>query len=863
MVGSPHPRRRPVGPFVRFAFGVAFSLVGSPHVRGADLGEAEKLFCTGKYAECQKLTAGEIAKGADAASWWVLKVRAETARGEYTAAGKTIEDARTRFPDDLVLHLLAHEVYRTSGREKEAAAALAAVQRQIDNRAASTPAERVALGRYLLSTGADAKEVLDRYFNPVVKNTPAYLDAHLAVAELALTKHDRALAAETLQKAPKESAGQDPRYHHLLARAFAEDDRARAMKAIAEALAINPHHADSLLFRADHLIDAEDFAGAEDVLKTVLATDPGEPRAWAYRAAITHLHEDAAGEKAAREKALARWPGNPHVEHLIGRKLSQDYRFKEGAAYQRKALEKDKQYLPAKAQLCLDLLRLGDETEGWKLAAEVFAADGYNVVAHNLVALRDQLSKFRNITADGFVLRMEEKEADLYGRQALAVLQRAKKVLCEKYGVRLDKPITVEIFPRGQDFAVRTFGMPGSEGVLGVCFGPVITVNGPAAQGTSPSSWEAIVWHEFCHTVTLHKTRNKMPRWLSEGISVYEESLENPGWGRWMTPRYREMTLGDDLIPLSRLSSAFLSPKSALHVQFAYFESALAVEFLVSRYGFDALKTALDDLGAGLSVNEALERRTGRPLAKLDSEFTDFARARAKSVAPDATWEEPDLKDEADSAAVRVWLQKHPQSFWGRQRLCRGLVREQKWAEAEKELNGLRGVYPEYAGPNNAYELLAVLYRQTARPKEEGAALEEWAKRDGDATAAHQRLIELGAAAGDWTAAARNARRWLAVNPLAPAPHRALAQAGEHLNERNEATTAYRAVLRFGVPDAASVRYRLAVLLEQSGERDAARREVLKALEEAPRFREAHELLLKLVAAAEKSPAPPRPEKNP
>ena len=50
------------------------------------------------------------------------------------------------------------------------------------------------------------------------------------------------------------------------------------------------------------------------------------------------------------------------------------------------------------------------------------------------------------------------------------------------------------------------------------------------------------------------------------------------------------MILGDDLTPLSQLSSAFLAPKSAMHIQFAYQESALAVEFLVGKAGLDALK---------------------------------------------------------------------------------------------------------------------------------------------------------------------------------------------------------------------------------------------------------------------------------
>ncbi len=58
--------------------------------------------------------------------------------------------------------------------------------------------------------------------------------------------------------------------------------------------------------------------------------------------------------------------------------------------------------------------------------------------------------------------------------------------------------------------------------------------------------------------------------------------------------------------------------------------------------------------------------------------------------------------------------------------------------------------------------------------------------------------------------------------------------------------TAYQGVLLFGVPDAADVRYRLAVLLDESGERDKARREVLKSLEDAPRSRDALDLLLRL-----------------
>ncbi len=433
-----------------------------------------------------------------------------------------------------------------------------------------------------------------------------------------------------------------------MACALSAEDRAGTAKALAEALKINPSHVDSLLLQADQLIDAEAYAEADQTLKRIFEVNPREPRAFAYQAVLAHLRGDGKTEESARQKGLERWQSNPEVDHLIGRKLSGKYRFAEGAARQRQALAIDPEYHPAKIQLCQDLLRLGEEEEGWKLAAEIFSKDAYNVVAYNLITLRDRLSGFRTLEGDGFIVRMEGREADLYGQRVLSLLRRARKTLGEKYGVTIREPVIVEIFPQRKEFAVRTFGLPGAEGFLGVCFGRVVTANSPASQGAHPANWEAVLWHEFCHVITLNKTLNKMPRWLSEGISVYEEGREDPSWAMALNAQFRAMILGDALTPLSRLSSAFLAPKTPIHLQFAYFESALAVEFMVQRFGTPALKGLLDDLGAGMSSNEALPRRTKLSLDQIDGDFARFARQRAEKVAPDATWEEPDLPDDAD-----------------------------------------------------------------------------------------------------------------------------------------------------------------------------------------------------------------------
>ncbi len=841
-------------PFLEFAILAITALFSPSAARAVDLDEAQNFFRTGRYEECARAATEELGNGARDEGWILLKVQAERMRGKSADAIAAADEGVRHFPWSVLLHWTAHEVYRENGRAGEALGELAAIEtlvRRMPQRYGA-PANRLVLGRFFLSRGADARKVLDQFYDVARKEEPEFVDVYLATAELALSKQDFALAADTLQKAPK-TAAEEPGYHYLLARAFSNDDRARSEKALAEALKINPNHIDSLLLQADHQIDGERYDEAEHTLQKVFAVNAQEPRAWAYRAVLAHLRNDAAGEAKARQSALARWEKNPEIDHIIGRELSSKYRFQEGAAAQRRALAIDPDYLTAKVQLCDDLLRLGDEKEGWKLADEIFTADGYNVVAYNLVNLRDRLAGFRTLEGDGFLLRMDPREADLYGQRVLTLLQRARKTLGEKYGVRFSEPVIVEIFPSRKEFAVRTFGLPGAEGFLGVCFGRVVTINGPASQGEHPSNWEAVVWHEFCHAVTLGKTRNKMPRWLSEGISVYEEEQENRSWGEMLSPQFRAMLLGDELTPLSKLSAAFLAPKSAKHLQFAYFESALAVEFLIKRFGLPALQGILDDLGEGKSMNEILPGRTKMSLDQLDHDFTEFARQRAKSVAPELTWEEPELPVDADSKAVSAWLESHPKSFYGLKRLAVRLGVEQKWTEAKDLLEKLKQLYPEYVGTENAYMLLAALARHNSNTAAERQALEDLVARDGDASPAYLRLMEIDEAAGDWQGVTTNAQRLLAVNPLIPAPYRQLAKASERLGKRDDAISAYRGLAILDDSDPAGVHYHLAKLLRDGGQTAEARREVLKSLEDAPRFREAHQLLLELVQAGKSS----------
>ncbi len=818
----------------------------SGSARGADLATGEALFRSGQYDECATMAAQEIAAGAEI-GWHMVLVESHLARGRTQEALAAVEAAIERFPRSVSLRLLARRARIEAGQDPALASDFEAIEEIIVRSGGrfSSPLDRIALGRYFLMRGADPRTVLERFYDVSLKENPDLLEGYFAAAELALAKDDFALAAATLKKAPP-AAAQDPRSHALLARAYDNDDPAGSAREVAAALKLNPRHVESLLLAAEHKIDAERYAESAETLKAVLAVNPREPRAHAYLAALAMLRSKDQDAAALKAQALANRPRNPEVDYLIGRTLSAKYRFEQGAKHQREALTIDPDYAPAKLQLCQDLLRLGDEAEGWKLAAQVLDKDAYNVVAYNLVSLRDHLKGFRTIEADGIVLRMDPREADLYGDRALALLKRARATLAARYGVTLSSPITVEIFPERKDFAVRTFGLPGADGLLGVCFGKVVTANSPRSQGEHPANLEAVLWHEFCHVITLARTRNRMPRWLSEGISVHEEARADPAWATALNPTFRKLILGPELTPLSQLSSAFLNARTALHVQFAYFESALAVEFLESRFGLDTIKWLLDDLGNGQTLEDALPKRSKMTLTQIDQAFGDFARQRAKGTASQATWEEPELPAGADAKALGGFVAEHPNSFWGLRRLAARLVDDRRWGEATTVLEKLKGLYPEFTGPDNAYTLLAAVHRGQGDAAAEERVLEELAARSGDAAPAFARLMELARARGDWAAVARNARRMLAVNPLVSEPHRMLALAAEKTGTLDEAIAAARAVVLLDQIEPAGAHYQLASLLARAGKPAEARRETLKAIEEAPRFLAAYRLLLDL-----------------
>jgi tetratricopeptide (TPR) repeat protein len=302
------------------------------------------------------------------------------------------------------------------------------------------------------------------------------------------------------------------------------------------------------------------------------------------------------------------------------------------------------------------------------------------------------------------------------------------------------------------------------------------------------------------------------------------------------------------------MGTAFQRPKTPAHLQFAYYEASLIIEWLVQKWGMEKLRACLADLGRGLAMNAALAANFA-PVEKLDAEFAEFAKARAKATGPRLDWTEPKRGEIASAQKLDEWLAKNPDNFTALNEKAAAHLRAREWEAAKKPLRRLIELYPDQHDSESAYAQLAIAHNELGEFAEEEAMLKKVADLCADAPDAYERLMEIAARRKEWKAVLEWSQRFTAVNPLLPAPHRHAAEAREASGDKPGAIASYRTLLALDPPDPAGVHFSLAKLLHATAAPDA-KKHALLALEEAPRFRAAHELLLELSGApAAKSPA--------
>ena len=798
-------------------------------------GPAETLFIKGEYVKCVSLCEEGLESGF-VPRLAALELRALLEIGKYEDANvKAVSFWRTsRYDPELVLAVA--EVFRATGGKENAKG----VVEMLRNGAPDPPwdsgsAAITAYAELAMISGTDGKEVLTELLEPAKEFDPKERDVYISIARLGLKHHDMELAAENFRAGLKLFPG-DAEF--LLGMELAgvslpdtEYDEENGIIGYADlALKANPNFPEALLYKANQLTGSKDFEAAGKMLTRLFAVNPSHPQGHGLAAAISLVNEDVAAAEASLKRALDFWPDNPDVWSIVGETLAGQYRFAEGLVYLRKAAAASPDSPGILFELGSNQLRFGELEEGWRNVARAQELDPYHVAAFNLIALRDKIAAYPVLEKSDVMLRMSPEDMAVFGQRAMDLAVRSKETLAEKYRMELTQPVMVEMLPAQEDFAIRTFGLPGGESFLGVCFGPLITMTSPRGK-LGRANWESVLWHEMAHTVTLDMTRHRIPRWLSEGISVYEERQAREGWGQGMTSDFRARLLEDELAPIEALDKLF----AGRDIMLGYYQSSLVVEFIIDRFKIEGMRRILNDLSGGISLEKALTSHT-LPLSELNSEFKNFARALAGAYGPGLDWSpisDTEYKEYRDDP--EKWVAANPKRYTTTMMLAAKFLEEGNWTEAKILAEGIIREVPDNREEYNPYEVLAAAHKGLGDARGERAALLKLYSLDANRSEAAARLLKIEGSD------ARDADRLLEINPFQDQAYRNLAKA-------NASPEDYGSLLALEPRDASRLHYELAVILKET-DPETAIRHTLQALEDNPRFKLALDLLVTLKKA--------------
>src|ERR1700722_3689376 len=359
-----------------------------------------------------------------------------------------------------------------------------------------------------------------------------------------------------------------------------------------------------------------DQAAAE--ADTALKIAPDSLDAMAVHASIELLADRPPDECLARISALNPTYGQGYA--LVAHHLILRGRYLDGVAYFRKAIAADPLLWSARAELGVNLMRLGQDTEARQQLEKCYANGYRNEATVNSLRLLDSYKNFVVLKDDTTILKLHRKESDLLYPYFLAELKRSMAAYEQKYRMKLAGPVQVEVYPDHEDFAVRTLGMPGL-GALGVTFGDVVAMDSPSGRKPGDFHWASTLRHEMSHVFILAATNHRVPRWFTEGLAVHEETQASPEWGDSITPDIIVALRDHKLLPVADLDRGFIHPEYATQVLVSYFEAGRMCDYIQQHFGAQKLLDLVQQFAIPRSTPEAVRTVLGMAPEAFDKEF--------------------------------------------------------------------------------------------------------------------------------------------------------------------------------------------------------------------------------------------------
>ncbi len=792
---------------------------------------ADKSFRAGRYDEVETV-AQAFPKDELIAVYRALGV---AARGDYARAESILRPVATASPGgEAALELGLLQLYvgkRTEGRR--------ALQLVVTADGAN-PSAREYLRAARASRALHRIDDAQSLFRDANALAPGDARLNTEWGHLFLEKYDKANAAKSYEEALKS----DPEYGPALlgmARALADENPPQAVVFAQRVLKQNPKDAGAELVLAQVAVYQDKKADVKAALDRVLEFNPQQLEALSMKAAMAYVEGRDADYQQAVAEALKINPVYGEVHRTVGEITAHYYRFDEAVEHTRKAIALDRENFRAVADLGAQLMRTGDERNARRNLETAFRIDRWDVQTYNLLELLDNLEPFDTIKEGDMIIRLAPEESPVMKNYVPMLAKESLDTLSKRWEFTPKGPILLEMFPKHDDFAVRTLGLPGMIGALGACFGRVVTLDSPTAREPGTFNWGETLWHEMAHVITLQLSGNRLPRWLSEGTSVFEERRARSDWGRDMDIPFARAIDRGAVIKIRELNSGFSSSQT---INFAYYQASLVVEHIHDTYGQAKLRALIAAYADGSDTETAIRKALGIDIDELQKGFDQslekrYADMRRALKAPEG------LKENTSADQLKALASANPDNFTVQMMLGESLAASNPDA-AIAAFEKAAQILPNVRGEDSPQAAIAAVATKKGDKARAARALETLTTYDHTNLQAARELVTLVDPAKEANRLQLALTRIVSLDPFDGAAHAQLGRMALNANETADAVRLFRVALAAKPLDKASAHADLAEALHKAGQREEARKQVLEALLIAPTYTRAQDLLLKL-----------------
>ena len=719
------------------------------------------------------------------------------------------------------------------------------VYNESENLTAAELRSVAAAVRYLsLSDWALAQDALRAYDESIAAD-PGDPEPRIGVGELFLERFRFDLAQESFEEV-LEVSPEHPRALLGLAKTFKLAGLPGAFDLTQRSLEANPNLVGARAFHAELLLESEDLDRALEELEKALEVNRSSLQALSVLAATRFLQGDGAGFTATTRRVLEINPRYSQLYNTLAEVSVRNRLYGQAVEFAERAVELDPTSWRGFTILGINQMRTGSMRAGRANLETAFEGNPYDPWTKNTLDLLDTLVQYPETSTTRFQFAIDGTESDLLTLYFGDLAEAAYDSLSRKYGYRPATPVRVEVFAHHADFSVRTVGLAGL-GALGVSFGRVVAMDSPSARAVGEFNWGSTLWHELAHTFHLGLSNHRVPRWFTEGLAVFEERRARPGWGDDVSPGFLLAYLDDRLLPVSELNNGFMRPAYPEQIGYSYYQASLVCELIERNHGFEALVAMLREYGATKSTKDVFETVLGTDMKQFDRMFDDYMNERfsgplAALQSAGSAGEPPHRSREQIAERAR----DNPDDFVAQLAMGTMLLERGRAEEAVGYFERAKSLFPEYAGDDSPYWYLARIYKEQGKLEQAASQLEQLTAINERNYAALVELSDIREGLNDLRGATTALEQTLYIYPMEMELHARLADSYADLGRWGEAIRERQAVIALNPVDRAEALYQLAKTYFDSGDMDDARSVLLRALENAPNFQKAQELLLEI-----------------